>query len=80
MLFDVRITSYNVCYTKLLRARGLLSEEDHLLTEILFNPYTYGQVERIRLHLKELLGLIKEKDSKGMQEFLNKVRSNIAEG
>lgn len=60
-------------------ARGLLSEEDHLLTEILFNPFTYSQVEKIRLHLKELLGLIKEKDSKGMQEFLNQVRNNIAE-
>jgi len=60
-------------------AKGLLSEEDHLLTEILFNPFTYEQVENIRFQLKHLLELIKEKDSKGMQVFLNMVRENIEE-
>lgn len=60
-------------------AKGLLSEEDHLLTEILFNPYTYEQVENIRFQLKHLLELIKNKDSKGMQEFLDIVRKNIEE-
>ena len=60
-------------------AKGLLSEEDHLLTEILFNPFTYEQVENIRFQLKHLLELIDKKDSKGMQSFLNKVRINIGE-
>ncbi|MCU4175000.1 prephenate dehydrogenase/arogenate dehydrogenase family protein [Carboxylicivirga sp. N1Y90] len=60
-------------------AKGLLSEEDHLLTEILFNPFTYEQVENIRFQLKHLLSLIKEKDSVGMQAFLNTVRANIEE-
>lgn len=60
-------------------AKGLLSEEDHLLTEILFNPFTYQQVENIRHQLKHLLSLIENKDSKGMQEFLDMVRANIAE-
>jgi len=60
-------------------AKGLLSEEDHLLTEILFNPFTYQQVENIRFQLKHLLGLIENKDSKGMQDFLKMVRSNIEE-
>ena len=58
-------------------ARGLLSEDDYLLTEILFNPHTTGQVEDIRRQLAYLLEIIKEKDSVGMQEFLEKVRKNI---
>lgn len=60
-------------------ARGLLSEDDFLLTEILFNPYTPGQVEGIRKELKSLLEIIDKKDSKAMLEFLTKVRANIAE-
>ncbi len=60
-------------------AKGLLSEEDHLLTEILFNPFTYEQVENIRFQLKYLLSLIDKKDSEGMQAFLNQVRANIEE-
>lgn len=60
-------------------ARGLLSEDDFLLTEILFNPYTPGQVEGIRKELKSLLEIIEKKDSKAMLEFLTKVRANIAE-
>lgn len=58
-------------------ARGLLSEDDYLLSEILFNPYTYEQVEHIRLQLRHLLDIIKEKDSEKMSEFLNMVRKNI---
>ena len=34
-------------------ARGLLSEDDYLLQEILFNPRTPAQVENIRLELKD---------------------------
>lgn len=60
-------------------AKGLLSEDNYLLTEILFNPHTAGQVEQIRKQLKELLGIIEEKDSNKMLDFLTKVRKNIAE-
>lgn len=60
-------------------AKGLLSEDDYLLTEILFNPYTSGQVEQIREELKHLLTIIEKKDSIGMKKFLTKVRSNIEE-
>lgn len=58
-------------------AEGLLSEDDYLLSEILFNPYTSDQVERIREKLKELLHIIKEKDSVHMKQFLTEVRKNI---
>lgn len=33
-------------------AKGLLSEDDYLLQEILFNPRTPGQVTNIRTELK----------------------------
>lgn len=58
-------------------AKGLLSEDDYLLTEILFNPFTIGQVEKIRQELKNLIGLIKEHDTEGLQEYLKKVRKNL---
>jgi prephenate dehydrogenase len=60
-------------------AKGLLSEDDYLLSEILFNPFTSGQVEKIRLKLKELLTIIENKDSTKMKEFLSEVRENIKE-
>ena len=59
-------------------AKGLLSEDDYLLTEILFNPYTPLQVENIRKELKALLEMIEKRDTVAMQEFLKKVRTNIA--
>lgn len=58
-------------------AKGLLSEDDYLLSEILFNPYTFEQVEKIRLELRHLLEIIDKKDTEQMQEFLHKVRKNI---
>lgn len=58
-------------------AQGLLSEEDFLLTEILFNPHTSEQLERIRMKLRELLDIIGEKDSERMKAFLTEVRRNI---
>jgi prephenate dehydrogenase len=58
-------------------ARGLLSEDDFLLTEILFNPFTVGQIENIREELAQLINIIEEKDSLKMKNFLKKVRKNI---
>jgi len=58
-------------------AKGLLSEDDYLLQEILFNPRTPAQVENIRTELKTLLSIITEKDAVGMKKFLTKVREKI---
>lgn len=58
-------------------AKGLLSEDDYLLSEILFNPYTPKQVENIRAELANLLDIIEKKDTERMQDFLKKVRKNI---
>ena len=58
-------------------ARGLMSEDDYLLTEILFNPHTSGQLEKIQSQLTELSRLIEAKDSEGMKAYLDRVRSNL---
>lgn len=58
-------------------AKGLLSEDDYLLTEILFNPYTPKQLDNIRTELKVLLEIIERKDTEAMHQFLKQVRKNI---
>lgn len=58
-------------------AKGLLSEDDYLLQEILFNPRTPGQVENIRIELKNLLEIISNKDAAGMKQYLEKIRKKI---
>ena len=59
-------------------AKGVLNEDDYLLQEILFNPYTGGQVSKIRTELKELLDIIEHHDEGRMQEYLAKIRHNVA--
>lgn len=58
-------------------ARGVLGEDDYLLQEILFNPYTHDQVSQIRTELKELLEIIDRKDAEGMKAYLAKIRRNV---
>ena len=58
-------------------ARGVLSEDDYLLQEILFNPYTSDQVARIRTELKTLLDIIDRHDAKGMKDYLERIRANV---
>jgi len=58
-------------------AKGLLSEDDYLLSEILFNPHTAGQIEAIKSQMTELQDIVEQKDLVRMQQFLTKVRTNI---
>ena len=58
-------------------ARGVLGEDDCLLREILFNPRTGGQVEKIRTELKELLEIIDQKDEVRLNGYLQKIRANL---
>jgi prephenate dehydrogenase len=58
-------------------ARGLLSEDDYLLTEILFNPRTPRQIARIQEELLKLQEIIEKRDSPAMKTFLSHVRKNI---
>jgi prephenate dehydrogenase len=58
-------------------AKGVLSEDDYLLSEILFSEYTYEQIENIGHKLEQLKEIIKEKDTDKMKIFLAELRGNI---
>ena len=59
-------------------ARGVLSEDDTLLREILFNPRTKSHVEQIRAELKELINIIDNRDEAGLNDYLTRIRTNIS--
>ncbi len=58
-------------------AQGLMSEDDYLLQEILFNPHTSGQLKNIQAKLSQLQQIIETKDCEAMKKFLDEVRQNI---
>ena len=58
-------------------AKGVLNEDDYLLQEILFTPYTSDQVAQIRTELKELLDIIDARDAMAMKAYLTKIRDNV---
>lgn len=58
-------------------ADGLMSEDDYLLSEILFNPNTSAQLEKIRQKLAELQAIVDRRDSEAMQAYLDQVRHNL---
>lgn len=58
-------------------ARGLMSEDDFLLSEILFNPNTPEQLRRIREQLAQLQDIVEQRDSQAMAEYLHGIRENL---
>ena len=58
-------------------ARGLMSEDDFLLQEILFNPHTPEQLANIQSQLARLQEIVSNRDAKAMKEYLDQVRENI---
>lgn len=58
-------------------ARGLMSEDDYLLTEILFNPHSTANIDRIQEALTTLRHIIETHDADAMKEFLDNVRQRI---
>lgn len=58
-------------------AKGLLSEDDHLLAEILFNEYSVAQLENVTARLEFLKHVIKSRDDEEMRRFFKKLRENI---
>lgn len=61
-------------------ARGVLGEDDCLLREILFNPYTVEQVRKIGREMETLAHLIEQKDEEGLNAFIRRIRKNVCEG
>jgi prephenate dehydrogenase len=59
-------------------AEGLLSEDDHLLTEILFNPYSMVELDRVTAKLEYLKHIIRERDHEEMGAFLQRLRENMS--
>ena len=58
-------------------ANGLMSEDDYLLSEILFNPNTSGQLQNITDKLAELKEIVDSHDSQRMKKYLDRVRENL---
>jgi prephenate dehydrogenase len=58
-------------------AKGLFSEDDFLLSEIMFSPFTFEQLEKISDRLEYLKEIVKEKDKNKMRLFINTLRKNI---
>lgn len=58
-------------------ARGLMSEDDYLLQEILFNPHTSDQLQRIRQQLATLQQIIEHRNPDAMKAYLAAVRQNL---
>ena len=58
-------------------ARGLLSEDDHLLAEILFNQNSIAELEKVNSRLEFLKHVIKGRDFDEAKRFFAKIRKNV---
>jgi prephenate dehydrogenase len=58
-------------------ARKLLTEDDSLLAEILFNPHSLGEIARITSRLEFLKHIIKAADEDEAKRFFRQLRENI---
>ncbi|MDE5804952.1 MAG: prephenate dehydrogenase/arogenate dehydrogenase family protein, partial [Paramuribaculum sp.] len=58
-------------------AHGLMSEDDYLLSEILFNPNTSRQLDNILIQLRQLKEIVDNRDSAAMKSYLATIRSNL---
>lgn len=58
-------------------AHGLMSEDDYLLSEILFNPNTSRQLDSILSQLRQLKEIVDNRDSAAMKSYLATIRSNL---
>jgi prephenate dehydrogenase len=58
-------------------AKGLLTEDDFLLSEILLSPYSLEQVEKTRDSLNTLIELIHDRNTRGLREYFANLRKNI---
>ena len=58
-------------------AEGLLGEDDSLLTEILFNPFSINQLELLTGRLEFLKHIIRGRDSEEAKQFIQDLRHNL---
>ncbi len=60
-------------------ARNLLSEDDQLLSEILFNSHSITELSKITSRLEFLKHIIKDRDQEEATRFFARLRENIGE-
>ncbi len=58
-------------------ARGLLAEDDFLLAEIIFNPHSLAQLEKISGRLNFLWHIIRNRDMGEARKFFDGLRRNV---
>ena len=58
-------------------AKGVLGEDRNLLREILFNPHTPLQLEKIREELKKLDHIITQRDEQALGDYITRISGNI---
>ncbi len=58
-------------------AKGLLSEDDHLLSEIIFNDFSLEQLENVTSRLEFLKHVIRDRDYDEARKFFDTLRHNI---
>jgi prephenate dehydrogenase len=58
-------------------ARGVLSEDDQLLAEVLFNPHSLAQVEKVARKLDFLTHIIRARDDEEAAKVFLDLRRNL---
>lgn len=58
-------------------AKGLLSEDDHLLAEILFNPFSLPQLEKVTANLEYFKHIIAARDYEEAGKLFDRLRKNV---
>lgn len=58
-------------------AQGLLSEDDDLLSGILFNPYSVAKLYEILERLKNLIGILESEDEQLLHQMFARLRQNV---
>jgi prephenate dehydrogenase len=58
-------------------ARGLLSEDDYLLAEVIFGPHSLEQLEKVTSRLEFLKHVIRAKDFEEVRAFFARLRQNL---
>ena len=59
-------------------AKGLMSESDYLLSEVLFSPTALPQAEKMRDKMTFLIEILQNKDTEALHDFFKELRANIA--
>ena len=57
--------------------KGLLSEDDQLLAEVLFNAHSLSQIEKITARLEFLKHVIRGRDQEEAERFFRRLRENV---